>query len=72
MTHIETIGYRDEKVGALRWWGDHTYGKGQNGDPHLEGFAVTWEDQGTPWLVVKIEDIVFNTDISQYIRQKGP
>jgi hypothetical protein len=72
MTHIETLRYRDEKSGVLRWWGDHIYGADQNGDPELQGFAVSWEDGGTPWLVVKVEDIVFNSDISTYIRRKGP
>ncbi len=72
MTHIETLRYRDEKSGFLRWWGDHIYGIDQNGDPVLEGFSVTWEDEGTPWLKIKVEDMVFNTDVSQYIRQKGP
>ncbi len=72
MTHIETLRYRDEKSGFLRWWGDNIYGLDQNGDPVLEGFSVTWEDEGTPWLVVKLEDTIFNTDVSQYIRQKGP
>jgi hypothetical protein len=72
MTHIETLRYRDEKSGFLRWWGEQIYEPDQNGDAQLKGFTVTWEDQGAPWLVVRIEDILFNTDISQYIRQEGP
>ncbi len=39
MTHIETLRYRDEKSGFLRWWGDHIYGTDQNGDPVLEGVS---------------------------------
>ena len=72
ITHIETIRYRDEAVGAIRWWGENIYTTDQNGDPVLEGFTVTWEDEGTPWLVVEIEEQVFNADLSEYIRQKGP
>jgi hypothetical protein len=72
MTHIETLRFRDEKSGTLRWWGDQLYEPDQNGDPQLKGFAVTWGDEGTPWLVIRIEDIVFNTDVSQYLRQQGP
>lgn len=72
LTRTEALRYRDEKLGYLRWWGDDTYTTGKDGKPVIVGFAVTWEDEGTPWLTATIEQVVFNTDISQYIRQKGP
>ena len=72
MTRIETLRFRDEKSGSLRWGGDLLYAPDLNGDPQLNGFAVIWSDDGSPWLVVRIEDIVFNSDVNQYIRQKGP
>jgi hypothetical protein len=34
--------------------------------------SVTWRDEGTPWLVVEVEDVVFNVDIEEYISAKGP
>jgi hypothetical protein len=34
--------------------------------------SVTWEDEGTPWLVVEVEEVVFNVNIEEYIRAKGP
>ncbi len=72
LVHIETLRYRDEKVGALRWWGDLIRGESFNGEPGPLTFEVTWEDEGTPWLVYQVEDVVFNSDVSDYIRQKGP
>jgi hypothetical protein len=33
--------------------------------------AVTWLDDGTPWLVVMIEDVAYNVDVSEYIRARG-
>lgn len=34
--------------------------------------AVTWEDEGTPWLVASITDLAYNVDdIAAYLRQKG-
>jgi hypothetical protein len=32
---------------------------------------VTWADEGTPWLIVEVEDIAFNVNVSSYIRAKG-
>ena len=33
--------------------------------------SVTWASEGTPWLVVTIEDVAFNVDVSEYIRARG-
>ncbi len=33
--------------------------------------AVTWLDQGFPWAIFTLEDIVYNVEISDYIRQRG-
>jgi hypothetical protein len=34
--------------------------------------AVTWADEGTPWAVFSVEDLVMNYDVSEYIRAFGP
>lgn len=34
--------------------------------------AATWEDEGTPWLVVSLSDVAYNVDVSEYIRARGP
>ena len=34
--------------------------------------SVTWLDEGTPWSVWTVEDVVYNVDVSEYIRAKGP
>jgi hypothetical protein len=33
--------------------------------------AVTWMDEGTPWAVFTVEDVVYNTDVFQYVTAKG-
>lgn len=33
---------------------------------------ITWFDQGTPWAVFNVEDIVYNVDVQEYIKQTGP
>lgn len=72
LQRMETLRYRDEKVGMLRWWGEMTQEQDSAGMPLLASFSVTWEDEGTPWLVAKIEETIFNSDVSTYIRQSGP
>jgi hypothetical protein len=34
--------------------------------------AVTWFDEGTPWAVFTVEDVVYNADVREYIQAKGP
>ena len=34
--------------------------------------AVTWADEGTPWAVFTVEELLINAEISNYIRQVGP
>ena len=34
--------------------------------------TVTWFDNGRPWAVFTVEDIVYNTDVHSYIRARGP
>jgi hypothetical protein len=33
--------------------------------------SATWLDQGKPWAIFRLEDVVYNVDVSKYIRQKG-
>lgn len=34
--------------------------------------TVTWADEGTPWAVFTVEDLVINPDVADYIRAEGP
>jgi hypothetical protein len=34
--------------------------------------AVTWFDEGTPWAVFTVEDVVYNADVREYIQAQGP
>jgi len=33
--------------------------------------ALIWLDEGTPWSVWTIEDVVYNVDVSEYIKARG-
>lgn len=69
---LETMRWRDVKDTAQLRWTLIPYGWTTiNGvKVPLPGGAV-WEDQGYPWLVVYPEEIVYNVDVSAYLRQRG-
>lgn len=33
--------------------------------------SAMWLDQGSPWAYFNVEELIFNVDVSSYIRQKG-
>ncbi len=34
--------------------------------------AVTWLGEGRPWAIFRVEEIVYNVDVKEYIKTKGP
>ena len=46
-----------------------TSAKGKNGDTVA---YVMWLDDGRPWAALTLDSMVFNTDISKTIQQRGP
>ena len=34
--------------------------------------AVTWIDEGIPWAVFSVEEVVTNVDVGEYIQKRGP
>ena len=45
-------------------WGE------RGGRPFMVSGAVIWMDDGKPWAAFTVEDIQYNVDVSQYIRQR--
>lgn len=58
----EKILWRNEPLG----W------RGFNGVQVPSPAATIWADEGTPWAVWTVEEIVYNVDVSEYIRAEGP
>ena len=34
--------------------------------------SAIWLDEGTPWAVFTVDEVVYNVDIADYIRERGP
>ncbi|MCC6189194.1 MAG: hypothetical protein IT318_09160 [Anaerolineales bacterium] len=34
--------------------------------------AITWHDQHQPWATLTVENVVLNSDVTQFVRQSGP
>ena len=71
---MEAMRFRDAGVQAKKilWITHNLDGKYIEGTKLSAIGSATWMDQGKPWAVFTLEDVVYNVDVSQYIRRKGP
>jgi hypothetical protein len=70
---LEVMRYKDAAHEAKTLWiNEAREWQDINGDTILAVVATTWFDEGTPWAVWAVEEVVYNADVSEYIRAAGP
>lgn len=70
---MEGLRYKDANSGARTPWLTEALAWDRlNGGMTLTEAAVTWLDDGRPWAVFTVEEVVYNADVREYIRAKGP
>jgi hypothetical protein len=69
---FEAMRYHDTKsLSKVLWMNQPTDVQEIDGRLKFISGSVTWMDDGKPWAVFTVEDILLNADVSQYVRQKG-
>jgi hypothetical protein len=73
MNSMEAMRYRDAGPQAKKilWIARNEPGSTIPGTPLSAVGSATWLDQGKPWAMFTIEEVKYNVDVSQYIRQRG-
>jgi hypothetical protein len=67
---IEAMRYKDSKSTAKTLWLNESLNWDTvTGHQIPTTGAVTWFDQGRPWAVFTVEDIVLNVDVRDYLRE---
>ncbi len=71
---MEAMRYRDPGAQATKiLWITQNVGDRKIPGTNIPAVgSATWLDQGKPWAVFTLEDVVYNVDVSSYIQQKGP
>lgn len=70
---LESMRYKDPASETKSLWlNEALEWNSINGSTVPAVGAVTWFDDGTPWAVFNVEDVVYNVDVQEYIRAKGP
>lgn len=72
---MEAMRYRDigEEASKILWVvrSESPQGPLQDGNATSPAGSVMWLDQGSPWAYFNIEELVYNVDVSAYLRQRG-
>ena len=70
---LESMRYRGgDSEGKILWINEAGQWETFNGTTIPAVGAVTWFDEGTPWAVFTVEDVVYNADVQDYVQAKGP
>jgi len=72
LSHLESMRYKDIDSMQKTLWLNETQ-KWDTVDGYLIPSigAVTWFDQGKPWAVFEVEELVYNADVTESIRARG-
>ena len=70
---MEAMRYRDAGPQAKKilWVTRNVPSKKIEGTQLDTTGTATWIDQGIPWATFTLEEVTYNVDVSEYIRQKG-
>lgn len=72
VTWFESMRYqRSDSAAKMLWLNQSLEWTMRDGKPFSTSGAAIWMNDGKPWAVFQVEDIVFNMDVSQYIQAKG-
>jgi hypothetical protein len=72
VSHMESMRYKGEEAEKKTLWLNIAYRWEElDGRLTLTQAALTWLDEGSPWAVFNLDGIVYNSDVSEYIRATG-
>ena len=70
---LETMRYRDAEGGKkILWLSEVREWKTINKTLVPSTGASIWLDEGAPWAIFNVEDIIYNVDVDNYIHSTGP
>ena len=70
---MESMRYKDAASADKTLWLNEVRAWGAVGaNTVLTDSALTWFDDRTPWAVFTVEEVIYNVDVQEYIRARGP
>jgi hypothetical protein len=72
ITHLESMRYHAaDSAEKTLWINEAREWSEMDGTPFQKSGAAIWMDDGKPWAIFTVDDIVYNVDLKEYILQEG-
>lgn len=72
LDQLEAMRYKGEESQSKTLWIPQVLEwEAVNGTPTMSRASITWFDEGTPWVVFDVDEILLNVDVQEYIRARG-
>lgn len=69
---LESMRYKGAEAAGKTLWLNEALNWGSiDGNPLPADGAVTWFDEGKPWAVFSVEEVLLNADVQDYVKAKG-
>lgn len=73
LQRMESMRFKSETAETKTLWINEVIQWGEiDGRPVPVSTALTWADEGSPWAKLRTEDLLYNADLSRFIRAAGP
>jgi hypothetical protein len=73
LERMESLRYKGADAPSKTLWINEVRKWGElDGRPVPLVTAVHWGDEGTPWAVLRTDEVLYNADLSTYLRGEGP
>lgn len=73
MHYLRAMRYRAAGDEAKTLWTTEAVQWGTIGEQMMSVVgSATWHDQGKPWAIFTIENVIYNVDLTDYMRAEGP
>jgi hypothetical protein len=70
---MESLRYKGDAAATKTLWVNEVREWGElDGQPVPLETTVRWGDEGTPWAVLRTEEVRYNADLTAYVRAEGP
>jgi len=70
---LESLRYKNETSAEKTLWVNEVLAWDDREGKLVPGEAsVTWIDEGVAWAVFTVDEIIYNADVADYVREKGP
>lgn len=73
LASMESMRFKGQDDTAKTLWINEAAEWGErDGHPVPERATVTWADEGSPWADLTTDEVIYNADLTDHVRQDGP